>query len=440
MIRNIFSLVFVLVYVSKALDVCAYDFESDDIYYTIKNTRQVEVAIPPHESAYSGEVVIPASIVYEGKSYAVTAIARHAFQGCSRLASLTVPASVVEIGDSAFFACSALKYLVLEDGDKPLRVGCNSYQGIAAGEAIFNDCPLETLYLGRELQYEGGFFYGYSPFYKKRHLSLVIIGEGVRRLENRAFYGCEDLTSITLGGRVASIGNYAFYACKSLKELVIKMREKFPDILLMVGNAVTAELVEDLILSGADIVKCGIGSGSACITRRITGVGRPQLSTIFECADTAHGIGGMICSDGGVVYIGDICKAFGAGADFVMMGGFYAGCAEAAGDIIEKKYITNQIDAQTGERIIETKQFKVFYGMSSEYAQNKHYHGMPKYRASEGRVVEVPLRGSIDKMNQDILGGLRSYMTYIGARRLKDVCKCTTFYRVNTQLNTVFGD
>ena len=207
MIRNIFSLVFVLVYVSKALDVCAYDFESDDIYYTIKNTRQVEVAIPPHESAYSGEVVIPASVVYEGKSYAVTAIARHAFQGCSRLASLTVPASVVEIGDSAFFACSALKYLVLEDGDKPLRVGCNSYQGIAAGEAIFNDCPLETLYLGRELQYEGGFFYGYSPFYKKRHLSLVIIGEGVRRLENRAFYGCEDLTSITLGGRVASIGN-----------------------------------------------------------------------------------------------------------------------------------------------------------------------------------------------------------------------------------------
>lgn len=225
-----------------------------------------------------------------------------------------------------------------------------------------------------------------------------------------------------------------------VKELVIKMREKFPDILLMVGNAVTAELVEDLILSGADIVKCGIGSGSACITRRITGVGRPQLSTIFECADTAHGIGGMICSDGGVVYVGDICKAFGAGADFVMMGGFYAGCPEAAGDIIEKKFITGQIDEKTGERVIETKRFKVFYGMSSEYAQNKHYHGMPKYRASEGRVVEVPLRDPIDKMNQDILGGLRSYMTYIGARRLKDVSKCTTFYRVNTQLNTVFGE
>ena len=223
-----------------------------------------------------------------------------------------------------------------------------------------------------------------------------------------------------------------------VKELVIKMREKFPDILLMVGNAVTAELTEDLILSGADIIKCGIGGGSACITRRITGVGRPQLSTIFECADTAHGIGGMICSDGGVVYTGDICKAFGAGADFVMMGGFYAGCDEAEGETIEKIILTDEIDPDTKERKSEIKKYKVFYGMSSEYAQNKHYNGMPNYRASEGRLLKVPSKGPIDKLNQEILGGLRSFMTYVGARRLKDVSKCTTFYRVNTQLNTVF--
>ena len=222
-----------------------------------------------------------------------------------------------------------------------------------------------------------------------------------------------------------------------VKDLVIRMRKKYPDILLMVGNAVTAELVEDLILSGADIVKCGIGSGSACTTRRMTGVGRPQLSTIFECADVAHGIGGMICSDGGIVHIGDVSKAFGAGADFVMMGGFFAGCPEAAGDIITKKYQTNQID-ENGEFIIEEKQFKIFYGMSSEYAQKTHYCGMPSYRASEGRFVEVPLKPSIDRLLQDILGGLRSCMTYVGARRLKDISKCTTFYRVNTQLNTVF--
>ena len=181
-----------------------------------------EVVAPPSAGDYRDEMMIPATVSYEGKSYRVSSIAKRAFMGCESLTSLTVPASVVEIGDSAFFACSALKYLVLEDGDKPLRVGCNSYQGIAAGQAIFNDCPLETLYLGRELQYEGGFFYGYSPFYKKKHLSLVIVGDGVRRLENRAFYGCEDLTSITLGGKLSAIGNYAFYGCKSLRELVIK--------------------------------------------------------------------------------------------------------------------------------------------------------------------------------------------------------------------------
>lgn len=226
----------------------------------------------------------------------------------------------------------------------------------------------------------------------------------------------------------------------NVKDMVLKMRANFPDILLMVGNAVTSELVEDLILSGADIVKCGIGSGSACLTRRVTGVGRPQLSTILECADTAHGIGGMICSDGGIVHIGDICKAFGAGADFVMMGGFYAGCTEAEGDIIEETVLTNHVDPTTGKQMTETKKYKVFYGSSSEYAQEKHYNGMPKYRASEGRVTKVPCKESIEKLNQDILGGLRSYMTYIGARRLKDVSKCTTFYRVNTQLNTVFGD
>jgi GMP reductase len=207
-----------------------------------------------------------------------------------------------------------------------------------------------------------------------------------------------------------------------VKKFVMDLREMGYTGAIMVGNVVTGDITEDLILSGASIVKVGIGSGSACLTRRITGVGRPQLSTIIECADAAHCVGGMVCADGGITCPGDVCKALAAGADFVMMGGYYAGAEETDGDIIEK----------------DGKKYKIFYGMSSEYAQQKFYNGMPKYRASEGRVVEVPYKGSIDDVNDEILGGIRSCMGYIGAKRLKHIPKFASFYRVNRQLNTVF--
>jgi GMP reductase len=207
-----------------------------------------------------------------------------------------------------------------------------------------------------------------------------------------------------------------------VKKLVVNLREGGYKGTIMVGNVVTGDITEDLILSGASIVKVGIGSGSACLTRRITGVGRPQLSTIMECAEAAHSVGGMICSDGGITCPGDVCKAFAAGADLVMVGGYYAGADEADGELIEK----------------DGKKYKIFYGMSSEYAQKKFYNGMPKYRASEGRVVEVPHKGPIDDINDEILGGIRSCMGYIGARRLKDIPKLASFYRVNNQLNAVF--
>ena len=230
----------------------------------------------------------------------------------------------------------------------------------------------------------------------------------------------------------------------SVKDLVKTVREKLPNSCIMVGNVVTGDITEDLILSGADILKIGIGPGSQCKTRSQTGVGRPQLSAIIECADAAHGVGGMICADGGITCAGDLCKAFGAGADFVMIGGLYAGTTEAEGEIIEKIYQTNEViyDESTNHerlgKLEKKKQFKLFYGMSSEYAQCKFGKGMPNYRASEGRVSEVPFVGSVDKVNEELLGGLRSCMTYIGARRLKDISKCTTFYRVNNQLNRIF--
>lgn len=229
-----------------------------------------------------------------------------------------------------------------------------------------------------------------------------------------------------------------------LLEFVKEVRAKFPHLLIMVGNVVTGDMTQDLILSGADIVKVGIGPGSVCTTRKLTGVGRPQLSAILECADAAHGVGGLVCADGGCTCAGDVAKAFGAGADFVMLGGMFAGTDEAAGELIEKTVQTNQLvscDDKSKELCLLQKRekYKQFYGMSSQLAQEKHFGGMACYRASEGKVVEVAYKGSVENVIMEILGGVRSTMSYIGARRLKDIPKCTTFYRVNRQLNEVFG-
>ncbi|MFZ2431204.1 MAG: GMP reductase [Lutibacter sp.] len=204
---------------------------------------------------------------------------------------------------------------------------------------------------------------------------------------------------------------------------VKKTREQYPDKIIMAGNVVTGEMVEELLLAGADMIKVGIGPGSVCTTRVKTGVGYPQLSAIIECADAAHGLGGQIVSDGGCKIPGDVAKAFGGGADFVMLGGMLAGHAESGGKIIEIK----------GEK------FKQFYGMSSETAMNKHVGGIADYRASEGKTVEIPYRGAVENTVQDILGGLRSTCTYVGASRLKELTKRTTFIRVQEQHNEVFS-
>lgn len=200
------------------------------------------------------------------------------------------------------------------------------------------------------------------------------------------------------------------------------VREKYPQTVIMAGNVVTGEMVEELILSGADIVKIGIGPGSVCTTREKTGVGYPQLSAIIECADAAHGLGGLVCADGGCATPGDVAKAFAAGADFVMLGGMLAGHDESSGEIIEK----------------QGKKFKRFYGMSSSEAMERHHGTVADYRASEGRSVNVPYRGPVKNTILDILGGIRSTCTYVGAHRLKELSKRTTFIRVARQLNDVF--
>tara|TARA_Y100000992_G_scaffold104673_1_gene68152 strand:+ start:3145 stop:4179 length:1035 start_codon:yes stop_codon:yes gene_type:complete len=203
-----------------------------------------------------------------------------------------------------------------------------------------------------------------------------------------------------------------------------KVRENYPNKIIIAGNVVTREITEELILQGAvDIVKVGIGPGSACLTRTQTGVGMPQLSAIDECADAAHGVNGFIIGDGGITCPGDVSKGFGAGADFIMIGGQFSGHDENPGDIVE----------ENGNK------YKLFYGMSSDTAMNKHFGKMEKYRSSEGRTVKIKYRGSLENTVQNYLGGIRSTCTYINAKEIKHIPKCCTFVRVNRQLNTIYS-
>ena len=208
-----------------------------------------------------------------------------------------------------------------------------------------------------------------------------------------------------------------------LTEFCRTLRDLYPDKIIVAGNVATREMVEELIINGkVDVVKIGIGPGSACTTRLKTGVGVPQLSAIMDCADAAHGCGGRIVADGGITCPGDMSKAFGGGADFVMMGGQFAGHDQNPGEVIEEN----------------GKKMKLFYGMSSKQAMVKHYGKMNNYRSSEGRELRIPYKGDLNDTIQDYLGGVRSTCTYIGAREIKDMSKCTTFLLTPQQLNTHF--
>jgi GMP reductase len=235
---------------------------------------------------------------------------------------------------------------------------------------------------------------------------------------------------------------------------VSHIRKLYEEVIIMAGNVVTPEMTEELIIHGkVDIVKVGIGSGSVCTTRLKTGVGYPQLSAVMECADAAHGLGGHICSDGGCKVVGDVCKAFGANSDFVMLGSMFAGCDECEGEWeyeykCQIKQQSKEIDKykqinwwQPNDPGINTEKRKVslkYYGMSSKDAMDKHHNGVAKYRTSEGKCVTVAYKGLAEDTLQDIYGGLRSACTYVGANKLKDFGKKTTFIQVNNTHNRIY--
>ena len=242
--------------------------------------------------------------------------------------------------------------------------------------------------------------------WNKNIIQTVGLDQDLEELTNEAQWVCLDVAN----GYTERFNDY-----------VDKMRNHWATKkrIIIAGNVCTPEATEQILLAGADVVKIGIGPGSVCTTRKMTGIGYPQLSAVIECADAAHGLGGHIVADGGCTVVGDIAKAFGGGADFVMLGGMLAGHKECEGEVED--------DTMT------------FYGMSSEEAQLKYYGEKKTHRASEGKKVQVPYKGNVADTIEEILGGLRSSCTYAGARTLKALPKCCTFVKVNRQLNEVFS-
>lgn len=252
-------------------------------------------------------------------------------------------------------------------------------------------------------------FYNTSKYSEFAFYTTGITPEDIGKLR-RVLFSTDKIKCIS----VDVANGYSEY----FQYMVGKIRDLNTGTVIMAGNVATPEMVQELLISGlVDIVKVGIGPGSRCQTRMVTGVGYPQLSAIIECADAAHGLGGLICADGGCKNSGDVAKAFGAGADFVMLGGMFAGCDECIGEWV--------VDDNQNKKI-------KFYGMSSKQAMEKYYGGMADYKASEGDCTLIDYKGPAVIVAKDICGGLRSACSYVGAGTLKDLSKCTTFVRCNS--------
>ena len=282
------------------------------------------------------------------------------------------------------------------------------------------------------------FFDPESSILKDKRKEHVAYSMGITQRDMDKFMNVMELTDGAIKYVCVDVANgYTKFFADFIKQL----RNQFSNIVIIAGNVVTGDQTQELILNGADIVKVGIGPGSVCTTRIQTGVGYPQLSAVIECADAAHGLGGHIIADGGCVSPGDVAKAFAGGADFVMLGGMLAGHDEGGGEVISKHFASGEATRLDNGNFLphyEEKQFVQFYGMSSDAANKKHFGGLKDYRSSEGREVLVPYRGKVATTIQDILGGLRSACTYVGAPTLKQLSKCATFVRATNQYYKVY--
>jgi IMP dehydrogenase len=202
---------------------------------------------------------------------------------------------------------------------------------------------------------------------------------------------------------------------------VEQVKARYPHLILVAGNVVTAGGTRDLIDAGADVVKVGVGAGSICTTRVVTGAGMPQITAIQACAAEAHPRGVAVVADGGIKYSGDITKALAAGADAVMLGSLLAGLEEAPGELV----------------ILEGRHFKEYRGMGSlgamkGLARDRYATGQRGGKhVPEGIEGQVPYRGPLAEYVMQLMGGLRSGMGYVGACDLADLRRKAQFVRIS---------
>lgn len=202
-------------------------------------------------------------------------------------------------------------------------------------------------------------------------------------------------------------------------DAVKRIKSIYPDLQVIAGNVATAEATEDLIKAGADAVKVGIGPGSICTTRVVAGIGVPQMTAVYDCAEAAKKYEVPIIADGGIKYSGDIPKAIGAGADVCMIGSLFAGTEESPGEMV----------------IYKGRSFKVYRGMGSLGAmacgsKDRYFQENEKKFVPEGVEGKVPYRGALKEIIYQLIGGLKSGMGYCGTATIKDLKENSKFIKI----------
>ena len=210
----------------------------------------------------------------------------------------------------------------------------------------------------------------------------------------------------------------AYANLQGIEKTIKSFKDDFPDIPLSAGMVCTPNITKFIAECGADIIRVGLGSGAACKTRSEVGVGFPQLSAVKECKNMADIYKKPIISDGGIVTAGDVAKAIGIGASYVVLGRIVSGSEEC--DNIVEKY---------GQKYVN------FYGLGSTRQYETHGISEKEYRPNEGRELFIPVKGSVNNIINQIKGGLRSACTYVGTTELSELYNNSSFIRVNNQIN-----